>query len=110
MVERADGAGDPAIACHEQAENPDTIEMGRRLAAMLGRQIEMLEAEPDDGVFSEARVKSLLSLTKAVQAMEMAGRLAVLTERRQMKFRVSTTGRHSAVLRRIGPCWTRSPI
>jgi hypothetical protein len=44
--------------------------MGARLTAMLQTQIGLLEAEPVEPGFNEDRVKSLLTLAKAVQAVE----------------------------------------
>jgi len=44
--------------------------MAKRLSKMLKRQVDALEAEPDEG-FSEARVKALMLLAKTLQAMEV---------------------------------------
>lgn len=44
--------------------------MSARLTAMLQTQIGLLEAEPVDPGFNEDRVKALLTLAKAVQAVE----------------------------------------
>ena len=44
--------------------------MASRLSRMLKRQVDALEGEPEAG-YSENRVKALLLLAKAIQAMEV---------------------------------------
>ena len=53
------------------ARAPDHARLAARLSLMLRRQIDALEEEPVDG-YSEAKVKALLLLAKALQAMQEA--------------------------------------
>lgn len=53
------------------ARAPDHARLAARLSNMLRRQIDALEHEPVDG-YSEAKVKALLLLAKALQAMQDA--------------------------------------
>ena len=46
------------------------LEMAGRLEVMLSQQVDLLQAEPVPTGFDEARVKALLSLSRALQAME----------------------------------------
>lgn len=48
----------------------DFTHMAERLKRMLARQIDALERHDEDAQFDEARVKALLSLSRALQAME----------------------------------------
>ncbi|MGI9402761.1 MAG: hypothetical protein ACR2O0_16005 [Rhizobiaceae bacterium] len=68
MTKPANTAGD--FARLDEGGNPGISDMARRLAVMLNRQIELLEAEAVTHQFDEEHVKNLLALAKTAQAME----------------------------------------
>jgi hypothetical protein len=53
-----------------RASGSSRLPIAKRLSKMLKRQVDALEAEPDEG-FSEPRVKALMLLAKTLQAMEV---------------------------------------
>lgn len=68
MTEPADSAGISARV--DESKQPNISGMGKRLAIMLNRQIDLLEAEPVTSGYNDEYVKSLLTLAKTVQSME----------------------------------------
>ncbi len=68
MTKPANIAGDSAW--FDEGGIPVRTDMARRLAVLLNRQIELLEAEAVTHEFDEEHVKNLLVLAKTAQAME----------------------------------------
>ncbi len=72
----ASGAKRPAVTADSRHVAKDAIgeahaRLAARLSRMLAKQVRALEKEPDEG-FREERVKALLLLAKALQAMDEA--------------------------------------
>ena len=68
LTEPADHVGNSART--DESRQLKLSNMGKRLATMLNKQIDLLEAAPETSGYSEEQVKSLLTLAKTLQAME----------------------------------------